>query len=87
VIRNLIWTDPGVRLCYQQNTVLFASAAAIADSPALKSAAENVSSPQLELIAESTLARLTSFSGVMLELFPATRRMVGRRLRRLGIIR
>ena len=85
VIHNLIWKDPRVRWCYQQNIVLFASDAAHAASPALKTAAEASYSPQLELIHETTFARLTSFGG-LLELSPATGRMIRRKLRRLGII-
>lgn len=83
VIRPLIWQDPRVNWWYQQNVYLFAGPEALAESVALCAAAGPSTSPRLELLNEASLDRLTSFSGLLRELLPATERMVANRWRRM----
>lgn len=87
VIRPLIWQDSRVNWWYQQNVFLFANREALAQSQELLAAAETAQDQQLELLNEASISRLTSFSGLLKELFPSARRMVANRLRRRKKIR
>ena len=82
VIRPLIWQDRRVNWWYQQNMFLFAGHEALVQSPELRAAAETAQGPQLELLSEASIYRLTSFGGLLRELFPSAKRMVANRLRR-----
>ena len=81
LIRPLIWQNPAVNWWYQQNVFLFAGAEALARSEILRTAAESAPDQQLELLNQASLQRLTSLSGLLHELVPATERMVANRLR------
>lgn len=82
VIRPLIWQDQRVNWWYQQNVFLFAGREALTQSQTLRAAAENAQDQQLELLNEASIYRLTSFSGLLRELFPSAKRMIANRLRR-----
>ena len=83
LIRPLIWQDPRVNWWYQQNVYLFAGPEALRHSTALRATVETAADPQLELLNEAALYRLTSLSGIVRELLPATGKMVANRWRRL----
>jgi SAM-dependent methyltransferase len=69
-VRRMIVFDTRVEPWYQQNTLLYASRAAIARSPALQVESDWVAQNNIELIWRRNLSNFTSFMG-MLKLLPA----------------
>ncbi len=66
-IRREIWQNPAVALWYRQNTFLYASERAIAESPVLQKEAEIARQVRLELVNGRILRRGVRFSNIFKE--------------------
>jgi SAM-dependent methyltransferase len=79
-IRPRVWRDTRVEIWYRQNIFLYASAAAIDASPALRAEEELARSTGLELISSRYIARVTTARGILAEAPRVVWRAVKRRL-------